>query len=377
MKESCFSISSALMIAIVLVSSCTASGGKEMSLKDALAGKFLIGTAMNTGQIKGKDTASIRLIKQHFSAIVPENCMKSEAIHPEKDRYDFALPDQLVEFGEKNGIVVTGHTLIWHSQLARWFCVDENGNDVSRKVLIERMREHISTIVGRYKGHIRGWDVVNEAILEDGSYRKSKFYEILGEDFIPLAFQFAHEADPDAELYYNDYSMFYPDKREGVVRVIRSLKEKGIRIDAVGMQGHIGMDFPQIEEFEKSLLAFSDAGVQVMITELDLSALPAPERNVGADVAASFEYQKKINPYVDALPDAVSKAWNERMGDFFKLFLKHRDKIIRVTTWGVGDSSSWRNSWPVKGRTDYPLLFDRNYQAKPVVDTIIKLYGNI
>jgi endo-1,4-beta-xylanase len=243
---------------------------------------------------------------------------------------------------------------------------------VSREVLSEHIKDHISTIVGRYKGRVHGWDVVNEAIMDDGSYRKSKFYEILGEEFIPLAFQFAHEADPDAELYYNDYSMFTPGKRQGVVKLIHSLQEKGIRIDAVGMQGHIGMDSPQIEEFEKSLLAFSNTGVKVMITEFDMSALPPARGETGADIATNVEYQKEINPYTDALPDSVSQAWNDRMGEFFKLFLKHQDKITRVTMWGVGDADSWRNDWPVRGRTDYPLLFDRNYQAKPVVNLIIK-----
>jgi endo-1,4-beta-xylanase len=252
--------------------------------------------------------------------------------------------------------------------------------------LIAHIKEHISTIVGRYKGRIHGWDVVNEAIMDDGSYRRSKFYEILGEEFIPLAFQFAHEADPDAELYYNDYSMFVPEKREEVVRLIKSLKEKGIRIDAVGMQGHIGMDYPQIEEFEKSLSAFSDAGVKVMITELDLTILPSPRRNLGADISTNFEYQSEINPYKESLPDSVSKAWTKRMGDFFRLFLKHQDKITRVTLWGVSDGDSWRNFWPVPGRTDYPLLFDRNHNAKPIVNLIMEesreqelkklLYGN-
>jgi endo-1,4-beta-xylanase len=361
-----------ITITIALVLGCTASESKEISLKEALSGKFLIGTALNIEQITEINTAAIGVIKQHFNAIVPENCMKSEVIHPEKDCYDFTLSDQLVAFGEKNHIVVTGHTLIWHSQLSHWFCTDENGNDVSREVLVEHIKDHISTVVGRYKGRIHGWDVVNEAIMDDGSYRKSKFYEILGEEFIPLAFQFAHEADPDAELYYNDYSMSNPDKREGVVKLIHSLQEKGIRIDAVGMQGHIGMDSPQIEEFEKSLLAFSNTGVKVMITECDMSALPSARRDIGADIALNFEYQKEINPYTDALPDSVSQAWNNRMGEFFKLFLKHQDKITRVTVWGVGDADSWRNDWPVRGRTDYPLLFDRNYQAKPVVNWIIK-----
>lgn len=354
------------------MSSCTAPQPKEDTLKSALEGKFVIGAALNEAQINGQDTAGIRVLKQQFNSIVAENCMKSMHIHPEEGTYDFTLPDQFVEFGERNNMFIIGHTLIWHSQLSSWFCVDEKGNNVTPEVLKERMKSHISTVVGRYKGRIQGWDVVNEAILDNGDYRNSKFYEILGEEFIPLAFQYAHEADPDAELYYNDYNEWHPGKRETIVKMVKSFKERGIRIDAVGMQGHIGMDYPEIGEYEKSLLAFADAGVKAMITELDLTILPMPDRNIGAEVAANFEYKKEINPYEDGLPADKSKEWNDRMGEFFKLFIKHHDKISRVTMWGVADGDSWRNGWPVPGRTDYPLLFDRNHQPKPVVDTIIE-----
>ncbi|WP_321331619.1 endo-1,4-beta-xylanase [uncultured Bacteroides sp.] len=358
---------------IPILSGCKTSESKgEISLKKSLEGKFLIGVAVNDAQASGQDTAGIRIIKQHFNALVAENCMKSEVIHPEEDKFDFTQADRLVDFGERNKMVVTGHNLIWHSQLSPWFCVDKDGKNVSREVLIERMKKHIHAIVGRYKGRILGWDVVNEAIEDDGSYRKSKFYEILGEDYIPLAFQFAHEADPNAELYYNDYSMSHEGKREGVVKLVHKLKSMGLRIDAVGMQGHMQMDFPKIEEFEKSMLAFANAGVKVMITEMDMTLLPSPKRNMGADVATDFTYKKELDPYPDALPDSVSLAWNRRMEDFFKLFLKHSDKISRVTIWGVADSDSWRNFWPIKGRTDYPLLFDRNHHPKPVVSAIIK-----
>ena len=328
-----------------------------------------MGVALNVNQSSGVDTSSIKLVKQHFNSIVAENCMKCEVIHPEEDRYDFTLADQFVSFGEKNGMAVIGHCLIWHSQLAPWFCVDEKGNNVTPEVLKQRMKDHITTIVARYKGRIKGWDVVNEAILEDGSYRKSKFYEILGEEFIPLAFQYAHEADPDAELYYNDYAMNMPGKREGVVKLVSSLKEKGIRIDAVGMQGHMGMDYPDINEFEQSIVAFAGTGVKVMVTEWDMSTLPTVKQS--ANISDTVAYQKMLNPYPETLPDSVSKAWNNRMKQFFGLFEKHADVISRVTAWGVSDSDSWKNDFPVKGRHDYPLLFDRNYQPKPFVKEIM------
>nr|WP_320058184.1 endo-1,4-beta-xylanase [uncultured Bacteroides sp.] len=342
------------------------------SLKTSLEGKFLMGVAMNDAQASERDTAGLHLIKQHFNAVVAENCMKSEVIHPEENRYDFTRSDRFVAFGEKYKMAITGHTLIWHSQLSPWFCVDKEGKNVSAEVLIERMKNHIHTVVGRYKGRIQGWDVVNEAFEDDGSYRKTKFYEILGEDYIPLAFQFAHEADPNAELYYNDYSMAHKGRRDAVVRMVTQLKAKGIRIDAVGMQGHMQMDFPAVEEFEKSLLAFANAGVKVMITEMDMTMLPSPKQNIGADVGANFEYKKEMNPYPDTLPDSLAQAWNARMEDFFNLFLKHSDKISRVTVWGVTDADSWRNNWPIRGRKDYPLLFDRNNQPKPVVEAILK-----
>ena len=364
-------ITSALLIA-AFVAACgnqKATVVEEPSLKDAVGDKFLIGVALNVNQSSGVDTSSIKLVKQHFNSIVAENCMKCEVIHPEEDRYDFTLADQFVSFGEKNGMAVIGHCLIWHSQLAPWFCVDEKGNNVTPEVLKQRMKDHITTIVTRYKGRIKGWDVVNEAILEDGSYRKSKFYEILGEEFIPLAFQYAHEADPDAELYYNDYAMNMPGKREGVVKLVSSLKEKGIRIDAVGMQGHMGMDYPDINEFEQSIVAFAGTGVKVMVTEWDMSALPTVKQS--ANISDTVAYQKMLNPYPETLPDSVSKAWNNRMKQFFGLFEKHADVISRVTAWGVSDSDSWKNDFPVKGRHDYPLLFDRNYQPKPFVKEIM------
>lgn len=343
----------------------------EPGLKDFFGDKFLIGVALNLEQVAGQDTASVPIVTKHFNSIVGENCMKSAFIHPEEERYNFASADSLVAFGERHGMAIIGHCLIWHSQCAPWFCVDKDGNNVSPDVLRQRMKEHISTVAGRYKGKIKGWDVVNEAILEDGSYRKSKFYEILGEEFIPLAFQYAHEADPDAELYYNDYGMNVPGRRDGVVRLIQSLKEKGLRIDAVGMQGHMGMDYPDINEFEQSLLAFAATGVKVMVTEWDMSALPTVQRS--ANISDTAAYQKALNPYPDTLPDSVSQVWNARMKDFFNLFLKHADVVERVTAWGLTDKDSWKNDFPIKGRKEYPLLFDRNHEMKPFLK---ELMGN-
>lgn len=345
---------------------------KDTTLKEAFEDRFFIGTALNTRQIMGGDPEAMEVVKRHFNSIVAENAMKSGRIQPRQGEFNFSIADEFVEFGERNDMHIHGHTLIWHSQAPDWFFEDDQGNPVSKEVLIARMKDHISTIVGRYKGRINSWDVVNEAILDDGSYRKSKFYDIIGEDFIKLAFEFAHEADPEAELYYNDYSMSNPKKREGVVRMVQKLKAEGVPVDGIGMQGHVGLNRPSLEEFEQSIEAFGALG-KVMITELDLTVLPSPWGDAGAEISKNFEYEDKMNPFKEELPDTVREQFRERYLDLFKLFLEHQDVISRVALWGVNDGNSWKNNWPVRGRTDYPLLFDRDNKPKPVVADLIEL----
>lgn len=366
-----------MVATVIVLAACNKQKPEELTLKSALEEKFFMGTAMNTPQIMGDDTASLDLILKHFNSVVAENCMKSGPIHPEKNTYDFELADKFVEFGVQNDMYIVGHCLVWHSQAPDWFFVDEEGKDVSREVLIERMKNHIFTVVGRYKGKVDAWDVVNEAFEDDGSWRKSKFYEIIGEEFMDLAFRFAHEADPDAELFYNDYSMFHEGKRNAVTNLVKDFKQKGIRIDGIGMQAHYGLGFPALEEVEKSIVSFASSGADVHITELDIDVLPSHNWNIGADVRESFEYREKMNPYPTGLPDSVSVALNKRYLDLFNLFLKHEDKIKRVTLWGLADHHSWKNNWPVRGRTNYPLLFDREYNAKPVVQDIIDAANNL
>jgi endo-1,4-beta-xylanase len=238
--------------------------------------------------------------------------------------------------------------------------------------MIERMKTHISTVVGHYKGKVDAWDVVNEAIEDDGSWRKTKFYEIIGEDYLKLAFQFAREADPDAELLYNDYSMFHKGRRDAVVTMVKNFQEEGIPIDGIGMQMHYGLDNLPLNRIEESIIAFGSTGLQVHVTELDISVLPFPDWRVGAEVSANFAYQHKMNPYQDGLTDSASVALHDAYLNLFNLLLKHEDIIKRVTTWGIVDQQSWKNNWPMRGRTDYCLLFDRNYEPKPVVADIMK-----
>ena len=249
--------------------------------------------------------------------------------------------------------------------------VDENGKDVSPEILKERMRQHIYAVVGRYKGRVKGWDVVNEAFEDNGTYRQSKFYKILGKDFIKYAFQFAHEADPNAELYYNDYNVETASKCDAIVQLVKELKDAGCRIDAVGSQSHMHLTSPTLEATENSFIKLKAAGVHILITEWDISILPSPYD--GANVSASFAYSKEMDPYRDGVPDSVQQKWNKRILDMFGLFLKYNDVVDRVTVWGLNDAGTWLNGFPIRGRKDYPVLFDRKNQRKEVVNKMITM----
>jgi endo-1,4-beta-xylanase len=359
---------SAVVALVVLASTHSIA---QKTLAELTKNKFLLGAAVNTFQTSGANQAEAEIIAREFNAIVPENCMKPGPIHPEEGKYNWEEADKFVAFGEKNKMTVTGHCLIWHSQIAKWFFIDAEGKNVAPEVLKERMRQHITTVVSRYKGRIKGWDVVNEAFEDNGTYRNSKFYQILGKDFIKYAFQFAHEADPDAELYYNDYNMEMPAKCDAVVTLVKELKAAGCRIDAVGSQSHMNMNSPKVEAAETSIKKLRDVGVKVLITEWDISILPSPYE--GANIAENFKYSEKMDPYRNGVPDSIQQKWDKRMLDMFELFLKNSDVIDRVTLWGVTDNSTWLNNFPIRGRKDYPMLFDRNNNPKPVLAEMKKL----
>lgn len=357
--------------AMFFAHSLAAQSENGRGFKDAAKGRFLTGVALNTEQFFGKSAEKTALIKKHFNSITPENCMKPAALQPKEGEFNFTEADAFVKFGKENGMFIVGHTLLWHEQIPAWFFQDENGKNASPELLKKRIRTHINTVVGRYKGVVKGWDVVNEAVESDGAFRKSKFYEILGEEFIAFAFQCAHEADPNAQLYYNDYDMAAEGKRNTVVRIIKALKEKGMRIDAVGMQTHISMKYPKIEDFEKSIKAFANAGVKIVISEWDMSVLPSAW-GVKRESMGEKEFNDKYNPYAAGLPDDISASWNARMESFLQLFLKHSDSILRVSAWGLSDGESWLNFIPINKRTDYGLLFDRNLAPKPFLKKFIE-----
>jgi endo-1,4-beta-xylanase len=355
----------------VIFSACAQK--QPISLKEAFKEDFYIGAAINAAQIQEKDVNSGKLLLQHYNSITAENAMKWERIHPKPGVYVFDTADLFVALGEKNKMFIVGHCLLWHSQTPAWVFKDSLGNDLTRDALLERLRDHITTIVTRYKVRVNGYDVVNEALNEDGTMRQSRWYKIIGEDYIQKAFEFARAADPNVQLYYNDYNNENPLKREGTIRIVKGLQAKGIKVDGIGIQGHWQLRGPKLEYIDSSLAQFGRLGVKVHITELDLNVLPLPDHFSGAEVSDNLEYKAKMNPYTVGLPDSVQVLFTQRYVDFFKIFRKHRDVIERVTFWGIADGMSWLNGWPIRGRTNYPLIFDRDFKAKPVVEELLKL----
>ncbi|WP_132053990.1 endo-1,4-beta-xylanase [Pseudocnuella soli] len=336
------------------------------SLKEVFKKEFVIGTALNADQIEGKDAGAAALVPQQFNAITPENIMKAEVMHPEWGRYNFDLADKLVEYGKKNNIQINAHTLIWHSQLPPFMRRMKSADSVRMF-----MTEHINTIAGRYDGKVYSWDVVNEALEEDGTMRKSVFLNTLGEDFVVEAFRLAQKASPNSKLYYNDYNIEEPKKRAGAIRLIKKIQAAGVRIDGVGIQGHWRAYDVPLKNIEESIQEFSALGIQVAFTELDLGVLPNPWDGNIADVNRTAANSERMNPYAAGLPDSMQANLTKGYEDLFRLFLKYQDKIERVTFWGVNDGQSWLNDWPIRGRTNYPLLFDRNFKPKPAFYSVI------
>ncbi len=349
----------------------TNSTADAQSLKDAYKNHFLIGTALSEDQINEKDPNTVKLVSEQFNAATPENIMKSMHIHPEWDKYNFGPADKLVEYGKKYNLKITGHTLIWHSQLPR-FVQNMKDADSLRRFFVD----HINTVASRYDGKITSWDVVNEALEEDGTMRKSIFLQKLGEDYVVEAFRLAQKAAPNTELYYNDYNIEQPKKRAGAIALIKKIQAAGVRIDGVGIQGHWRAYNVPLKDIEESINEFAALGIKVMFTELDLGVLPNPWDGDAADVNKKAEYDAKMNPYAGGLPDSMQAKLTKGYTDLFKLFLKHKDKVTRVTFWGVHDGQSWLNGWPIRGRTNYPLLFDRALKPKPAYYSVIAAAKN-
>lgn len=359
-------------VALILLAAAFAHGQTTPTLKDAFQGFFRIGSALNPAQFEERDPRGNPVIDAQFNTISPENALKWQSVHPNPDSYNFASADRYVAFGEKHKMFVVGHCLVWHSQVPQWVFQDAQGQPLTRDALLERMHDHIRTVVGRYKGRIGGWDVVNEALNEDGTMRQSPWYRIIGEDYLLKAFQFAHEADPDAELYYNDYSLENEAKRKGAVELIRRLKEAGAPITGIGLQGHMKIDRPDAQQEAATIEAFAALGIRVNISELDIDVLPRTTPSDSADVSATAAGTARANPWANGLPDEMQQALAKRYAEFFRVFIDHHSVMGRVTFWGVTDGDSWLNNFPTRGRTNYPLLFDREGKPKAALGAILK-----
>lgn len=363
-------LSTLLFIAVMLFADSV--DAQIPSLKDVFKNDFLIGTAMNAQQIEGKDAAADELIKQQFNAVTPENCMKAEIIQPGWDTYNFDLADKLVAFAKKNNIKINAHNLIWHSQLPAFMHHMQSADSVRQYFV-----NHITKVASRYDGKVYSWDVVNEALNEDGTLRKDIFLDKLGDNYIVEAFRLAQKASPHSKLYYNDYNIEQAKKRAGAIDLIKKIQAAGVRIDGVGIQGHWKAGNVPMKDIEESIKEFSALGVEVMFTELDLSVLPNPWDKTTADVSATAKGSAKMNPYTKELPDSMQQVLTKSYADLFTLFMKYKKNISRVTFWGVNDGQSWLNGFPIRGRTNYPLLFDRNFKPKPAFYSVIATAKNL
>jgi endo-1,4-beta-xylanase len=349
------------------------------ALKDVFKDAFAVGTAVSDAVVSGADAATQALVLRHFGSITVENAMKAGPINPRPGVWNFGPADAFVAFGERHGLFIVGHTLVWHNQTPAWFFQDEAGQPNTPEAQIERMRRHIEAVAGRYQGRVHAWDVVNEVIDNDGSYRQTAWVKAVGDGdaLVRAAFRFAARYAPGAELYYNDFNAWRPAKRDGIVRMVKMLKAEGIRIDGIGMQGHWGLNYPKTEHIEAAIDAYAALGVKVMITELDVDVLPLTrEGQIIGTVMSDPQFQLEefeayLDPYRDGLPEAVERQAADRWAELFRIFYGRRDTIDRVTVWGAHDGLSWKNNYPVPRRTNYALLFDRARQPKPAFDAVV------
>lgn len=324
----------------------------EKGLKDYYSKYFPIGVAVSPQVINGPIGS---FILKEFNSITPENAMKMGPIHPQENKYNWSDADAIVDFAVKNHIKVRGHNLCWHEQTPRWLFKDSLGKPVSKAVLLRRLKDHITTVVSRYKGKIYAWDVVNEAIDDDSTkfLRNSEWYQICGEDFIAKAFEYAHEADPNAKLFYNDYNTERPEKRDRVYKLLKKLKDAKVPIDGVGLQAHWSIFEPSEKELRAALDKFSSLVLKVQFTELDISVYPwEKERRA-----------KKPNES-DVYTPELEKKQSAQYQMVFNVFRAYKKTITGVTFWNISDKYTWLDNYPVPGRKNYPLLFDQNLQQK-------------
>jgi endo-1,4-beta-xylanase len=359
------------LLASAAVAAAWAGAAEPPSLKDLAPKSLLVGAAINRAQAAEQDPVATAIVTRQFGQVSPENDLKWERIHPEADRYDFGPADRYVEFGRRRGMFVVGHVLLWHQQTPAWVFAGKDGGKLDRETALARLKAHITAVAGRYKGRIGGWDVVNEALEEDGTLRKTPWLEAIGEDYVERAFAFAREADPAAELYYNDYNLWKPAKLQAAIRLVQGLRAKGLRVDGLGEQAHWGIDDPPLADIDAALGAMRAAGLVPHITELDIDVLPRDPDMWGADLSRKQQIRAATNVYPHGLPPAMQERLARRYADVFRLFLKHG--VARVTLWGVTDADSWLHDFPIPGRVNYPLLWDKDGREKPAFDAVVEV----
>ena len=339
------------------------SPAPSTSLRERFARSFEVGTCVGGTLPASLRADELALLERHFAVLTPENCMKPGPTHPERGRFEFAAPDALVGFAEAHRMAVVGHCLCWHQQSPPWLFASGLG----REAALAQLREHIHGVAGRYRGRLQGWDVVNEAIAEEGEYlRDTPALRAIGPDFVRQAFELAREADPGARLYYNDYDIERPAKRQRTLRLLRELLASGARVDGVGIQGHWILDQVPFDDIRAAIRDYAALGLTVMITELDIDVVP---RVGGADVGARPDGPAP-DPYREGCPEDVLARQAEQYARLFEIFCEPSSRVSRVSLWGLHDGASWLNYWPSK-RTNHPLLFDRNCRPKPAFRALV------
>lgn len=346
----------------------------QPSLAAAYEEHFKIGAAIDLNSYKTHEA----ILKRHFNSIVTENEMKFESLQPEPNQFTFETADAMIKFARDNGMATRGHALIWHRQTPDWVFQNEQGERASPEELRQRMRDHIFTVMQHFKGKVDAWDVVNEAIMDDGSMRtdqeesddqKSAFYGILGEAYIEEAFRLAREADPDAKLFYNDYYNYIPARRDAIYNMVKNLQEKGVPIDGVGLQAHLNTEpstnpehqsyHQTIENLEKAIQMYASLGLEVHITELDVSVY------IGGN-----KYEQKDFYTSETFSNELQAKQAQRYKELFAMFRRNSDAITSVTFWGIADDNTWLSEFD-SGRQDFPMLFDINHQPKPAFNAVV------
>lgn len=335
------------------------TSGTFQTLKERYKDYFTVGVAISPMALRSDEK---QLIESQFSGITAENVMKMGPIHPQESRFNWGPADSIVAFAIRNQLRMRGHTLVWHSQTPKWLFETNDGKQVDKETLLQRIHDHIDSVAGRYKGKIYAWDVVNEAISDRGDefYRSSLFYQICGEEYIEKSFKWAHDADPNALLFYNDYNEIDPVKRKKIIEMVTRLRAKGIPIHGVGLQAHWSIFAPSEEVLEKTLQDFSSLNVPLHITELDISVFKKEGRRdrIPSDSLAFYTSER----------EEMQITMYQRI---FAAFRKYRSSIRSVTFWNISDRRSWLDNFPVVGRKDYPLLFDASLQNKKAFYKVI------